>query len=555
MSFYANMRRRGRMNRWASISETDDAFIDNQTINNPEWIQQLEQIIDVQVGDPQPIAQNTVFLSPVWSPPSTGAPYFTDLQAALDHVAAQNPQPESPWTIIIYPGLYQDGMMQAESDQIATNGSACQSKLAFAKRDPLMVPMCDRNTLRQIVRIKDQLHQRENVSACCRVATRSINKLHRTDHAGSPKMIAYDEAPIPEDELAAHSSITNKHHVDNHDIRPMAQRVLPVNLTLHALAKYTVVIGDDLSWNNAGKPQASQINFENIIFTGLVDYVRDSVSPALEMRLDNCNFLTVQGQTPCRLSLRDVTEANLAERFSMRDCLFSSNTYLDLFLSGLNAKLRSCTLQNAELTAGNTTQGRENVIVSLDAIESASCRITVGGTSRLDLAGDLPGATVTGNDTSVVNLNNVDMDELNLRNGASATGQASLQSIILQDTSLARLSGKTTFVNVAPTARFDLIGLFHDTNLTGTFNPTWRAITVPVQASWSNPITVNLGTSYSNANFYSIWATIENGTNPSDANAVQIVSRSVSSFQINVLPIRNYPLTVFCLVNWNENNF
>lgn len=37
----------------------------------------------------------------------------------------------------------------------------------------------------------------------------------------------------------------------------------------------------------------------------------------------------------------------------------------------------------------------------------------------------------------------------------------------------------------------------------------------------------NLGTSYLNANFYSILATIENGTHPSDANAIQIVSRSI----------------------------
>lgn len=549
-----------------TVCQPSAAHVSEQTIGNPQWIQLLQQILDIGGNNGSSLPSNTIFLSPVWSSPFVGVPYFTDLQAALDYVAAQDPQPESPWTIVIYPGLYRDGVPRSrrKSDLVQTNMFIKESH--YLMIDHKCAPMCSRAMLRRLNDLRrqalrdwdDAMHEAKQTSMgqvlpSCGLADNDPIELGCDSNPTSPGAShsnASDAYHLPQDQ----AMVTQSPPLDN-DIHPMAQKTLPANVILHAIAKYTVVIGEDMVLNNLNKPAQSSIAFENIVLLGRFIYERQSINTQFDIRFDNCDFVYTNGSVIPGVTFINNDNSNFAERLQMRDCSFFQSTSLQLLMSGLDAKLRSCVFQGAELIIGGTIAGQDQPIASIDAVDSPSCNISVRGSGIIILAGSLPGTNLLVSEDASVRFNNVFLNQIRLINSATASGQVYVQSINLENTSFATISGKVRFIQTDINSRLDLNGDQAVISNGSRCNPTWRIITTTVPSSWSNPRTLSFGNFYANGNYLAWLGCRAPASASSTEFSLQITQRNQNTLQFTALPVVNDSLIVWVLIYWPPGPF
>lgn len=509
-----------------SVSEVSPAFIAEQTILNPTWIEALEEVI-TNVGPRVP--QNTIFLSPAWSPASTGAPYFTDLQSALAYLATQNPQPESPWTVVIYPGMYQAPQLNEAQDWVSTEHLVHLHANESHGIGSAYGPMCPQSMLDEMRLRRFKLE-------------RSVKSFR-----ASQSMVKHDAQRDAQLKTKMTKTQKRAKKRSKDGMSAMAILTVPPNVTFHALAKYTVWIGDDLVISNANLPDQSVVAFENIIFNRSVTYDRQQVGSSRHNKLVNCDFVDLEEQGAANLNMSNTSGDQAADFLTVDQCSFFDNTSINLLMDGLVADFLSCRLYNNFMAVGSNVVGEQSVVCSLDAVDSLGATVSVHGSSQLRAFGSLPNGSIASNDTANVEMNGVSLFRLVLSGNSTMSGRVSSSICFLQDNATASIQGNLSVIIPGNATTLNLNGSFNNIGSGGIFNPTLRTFNVNVPSNTSTPITLNFGNSYSNNNYFAV-ATVVSNPVPADQNVVQITQRNVGNLQLIVSPARAYPMEVSVVI-------
>lgn len=525
-----------------ALSEPSQAWLDQQTIGNSSWIESLESIIEL---DGARVPRNTVFLSPQWTPASTGAPYFTTLQSALNYVAAQDPQPYEPWAIVIYPGVYDTPLGEIpdepvdrhrQAKQVATKWIQCTYKHdALPHNGPQ--PMCQ---------WQDWIRMRQ--------LTSKIRK-----QTQSPMDRQSTSTPTPSSSVQGHHDDLKKLSIQplanavearqrrdqrrQARVQPQAIFQVPANVTLHAVANFTVFINDDLELDNTNYPDEWTIAFENIVFFRSITSVRQvSAKPSVN-HVINCTFVDVFQTSNVGIFMLNNTGSFGDDQWVVTECRFLDNTGIIADSDGCRVLGNGNTWRQGYFDVGSASQTCELV---MDSMADNFFNGYIGGASRLILSGASSNSFITLFDQSSVRLSNCTVSNINCFDQSQLRGNGAIQNLSLSGTAFGIFSGHIESINSAPGTFLSFNGDYTWLNGTGQVDVRRRVGQVTVLAN-TTQATFNFGTTYPSANYRAL-ATVVNSAVPADVTQVQITQKLVGSLQVTTSPVRAYNVTVDIIV-------
>lgn len=584
-------------NQVLSISEVSSGWLNQQTLGNPTWINDLEQIIGSGGGGTGArVPRHTVFLSPQWTPASIGPPYFTTLAQALAYVASQNPTSIDPWTILIYPGFYatdptlnmafqgdthdQRVDQNDNMDRRAVCPDAMRSILAMAQvsmRNKRLLDMRavmdhDATVVKQVRRLMAPQLKTDRSSSSDSHPADDSHPSCKTHHPDQEEMIdiqtltdpfeetqliqpetcteqSQNNMKVKDDDLCIDKPVTHERKTiksrifDKQDVHAESILTMTPNVILHAVAKDTVIVDDLLVFDNVNQPSDVLLGFENLIYTQGVNYTRTSIDTRVTLHFDNCDFVDLAERGNVGLSVISSINASVPDQFLLQDCHMGQACVLNLLASGLVADIQSLTSQLATINIGTIVPGQDSVSVNLNVANDRSSTIVVQGTSTIRLSGDTSTTTVLVQNTSDLQLSDSALLSLELQNAALMRGSGSIQTMRLFDNSIGLLNGSCQNLFVDANARLDFNGVFNNVTGTGTFNPAMRQFRVLIPINTTINIQVPFGTSYSNNN-YNVVATVFQTDTPSNVNSVQIVTKNLNNLSVRTNAARPYEMWV-----------
>ena len=531
-----------------ALSEPSQAWLNQQTIGNSIWIEALENIIEVDgFGDRVP--RNTVFLSPQWTPASTGAPYFTTLQSALNYVAAQDPQPYEPWAIVIYPGVYDTPLGEIhegtvmnsprQAKQVATKWIQCTYKHDALPHDGPQ-PMCrwqDWMRMRQLTSMirKQTQSPMDRRSTSIKEPSSSAKEAKVNDGDDFKKLSIQ---PLPD----ATEARQRRDKRRQGRMQPQAIFQVPANVTLHAVANYTVFINDDLELDNTNYPEEWTIAFENIIFFRSITSVRQVLAKPSTAHVINCTFIDLF-QTFNGIFMLNNTGSFGNDQWYVNECTFLDNTGIFPDSDGCRVHGNGNTWLHAYMDVGSASQTCELV---MDSMADNVFDCSLGGASRMIISGASSNSFITLFDQSSVRLSNCTVANINCFNQSQLRGNGAIRNLSLSGTAFGIFSGCIESINSAPGTFLSFNGDYTWLNGTGQVDVRRRVGQVTVLAN-TTQATFNFGTTYPSANYRAL-ATVVNSVVPADVTQVQITQKLLGSLQVTTSPVRAYNVTVDIIV-------
>ena len=533
-----------------ALSEPSQAWLNQQTIGNSIWIEALENIIEAD-GVGARVPRNTVFLSPQWTPASTGAPYFTTLQSALNYVAAQDPQPYEPWAIVIYPGVYdtpldeihEPGMNSPrQAKQVATKWIQCTYKHDALPHDGPQ-PMC---------RWQDWMRMRQ-LTSMIRKRTQSLMDRRSTsvkEPSSSAKEAKVNDGddfkklsiqPLPD----ATEARQRRDKRRQGRMQPQAIFQVPANVTLHAVANYTVFINDDLELDNTNYPPEWTIAFENIVFFRSITSVRQVLNKPSIAHVINCTFIDLfQAFNGIFMLNNTGSVSNEAgkDQWYVNECTFL-DTGIYLNSDGCRVHGNGNTWLQANIDVGSASQTCELV---MDSMADNVFDCSLGGASRMIISGASSNSFITLFDQSSVRLSNCTVANINCFDQSQLRGNGAIQNLGLSGTAFGIFSGCIESIHSAPGTSLSFNGDYTWLNGTGQVDVRRRVGQVTVLAN-TTQATFNFGTTYPSANYRAL-ATVVNNAVPADVTQVQITQKLVGSLQVTTSPVRAYDMIVDIIV-------
>ena len=477
------------------------------------------------------------------------APYFTDLNEALAYVAQQNPTWDQPWTVMIFPGFYQgdaDGIKRdGDDDDDDPTSKTTHRDLPFKLPKTTPQPQCPSWMLKHIRSLHHQSFARQH-----------DGQKHQLDAMRSkiraqldPSLMMNNQRLDPTLSCKSKSPRGSKMTQDPtlNAMRPLAATQVPANVTLHALAKYTVVIDHALRFNNDNNQISLGVAFENLVLTREIQYERTSVDANYVIYVDNCDFIEASVGNTVGLSLLDATGASVQERLSIKNCWFGHNSHLLLFNAGLTANIESSTLTDAFIEIGQPVSGRQQVNVLMNMVNSKGCTLDISSDSIIQMSGSFAETDMNMFDASAAMMHQVNLRTLTMNKSSTLTGQLDLESIIMSETSAAIIRGSINTIQLTRDTRLDLTGPFTAVNNDGIFNPWIRTFSAIVPPNTLTPTTINFGSRYTSSD-YNVTCSVGNRFNPAETVVFQVVSKDVDRLVFQVSPARGYEISVDVMI-------
>lgn len=525
-----------------ALSEPSQAWLNQQTIGNSSWIESLESIIEL---DDARMPRNTVFLSPQWTPASIGAPYFTTLQSALNYVAAQDPQPYEPWTIVIYPGVYDtplgvipDQPVGPPAKQVATKWIQCTYKHDALPHDGPQ-PMCRSQDWMRMHQIKSKI--REQTQLAMDRASTSTQKPSSLvqGHNNNDDLEKLSIQPVP-DVTEARQRRDQRRQAR---VQPQAIFQVPANVTLHAVANYTVFINDDLGLDNTNYPEEWTIAFENIIFLRSITSVRQVLAKPSATHVINCTFIDLFRTSNVGIFMNNNTGLSGDDQWYVTECRFLDNTGIIADSDGCRVLGNGNTWLEGYMDVGSLSQ---TCALVMDSMVDNVFDCTLGGTSSMIISGASSNSFITLFDQSSARLTNCTVRNIDCFNQSQLRGNGAIQNLGLSGAAFGIFSGciQSIFSALGTTLLFN--GDYTWLNGTGQVDLRRRVGQVTVLAN-TTQATFNFGTTYPIANYHAV-ATVVNSAVPADVTQVQITQKLVGSLQVTTSPARLYDVIVDIIV-------
>lgn len=532
-----------------ALSEPSQAWLNQQTIGNSSWIESLESIIEL---DNARVPRNTVFLSPQWTPASIGAPYFTTLQSALNYVAAQDPQPYEPWTIVIYPGVYDTPLgvipdVPVERPQQAKLVNPVSQRFKWIqctyKHHALPhdgpQPMCRWQDWIRMRQLKSKIREQTQLAMDRQSTSTQKPSSLVQGHNNNDDLEKLSIQPVP-DVTEARQRRDQRRQAR---VQPQAIFQVPANVTLHAVANYTVFINDELELDNTNYPEEWTIAFENIVFLRSITSVRQVLGKPSATHLINCTFIDLFQILYLGIFVRNNTGLSGDDQWYVTECRFLENTGIDANSDGCRVLGNGNTWREGFIDVGSPLQTCELV---MDFVAGNVFDCSVRGASHMIISGASSGGWITLLDQSSVRLTNCTVATLNCFNQSQLRGNGAIQNLVLGDAAHGIFSGYIQSIHSALGTTLLFNGDYTWLNGTGQVDLRRRVGQVTVLAN-TTQATFNFGTTYPSANYHAV-ATVVNSVVPADVTQVQITQKLVGSLQVTTSPVRTYDVIVDIIV-------
>lgn len=531
-----------------ALSEPSQAWLNQQTIGNSSWIESLESIIEL---DDARVPRNTVFLSPQWTPASTGAPYFTTLQSALNYVAAQDPQPYEPWTIVIYPGVYDTPLgvipdvpveIPQQGKQVATKWIQCTYKHDALPHDGPQ-PMCRWQDWIRMRQLKSKIReQTQSLMDRQSTSTQKPSSLVQ-GHNNNDDLEKLSIQPLPDVTEARQRRDKRRDKRRQARMQPQAIFQVPANVTLHAVANYTVFINDDLELDNTNYPEEWTIAFENMVFTRSIMSVRQVLAKPSATHVINCTFIDLFLTENVGIFMLNNIGSFGDDQWYLTECRFLDNTGIIPDSDGCRVHGNGNTWLQAYMDVGSFSHTCELVMDSM-AENVFDCWLS--GASRMIISGAGTNSSITLFQQSYVRLANCTVRNVNCFDQSQLRGNGAILNLSLSGTAFGIFSGCIESIHSALGTTLLFNGDYTWLNGTGQVDLRRRVGHVTVLAN-TTQATLNFGTTYPSANYRAV-ATVVNSAVPADVTQVQITQKLVGSLQVTTSPVRAYDVIVDIIV-------